>query len=297
MPSVLLANDRLRLALEPEIGASVTAFEACLSGAWAPVLRPTGRPLERSSNASCFTLAPYSNRIRDGVFVFEGRRHPLRHPEKHAIHGDVRDRAWRVLSASGEEARFELDARALPDFNFPVPIVARVTHALEGMAWTLSLRLENAGSEPMPMGMGFHPYFERALGGRAENVELALRVGGMYPGDGPLPSGPPVGVPPACDFSRLRPLDVAIDRCFAGWDGRASLRWPVSDVVLHLEATPPFRHVIVFSPESRPWFALEPVSNANDGFNLLAAGQSDTGVVVLAPGEALEGSVRLVLEA
>jgi aldose 1-epimerase len=147
----------------------------------------------------------------------------------------------------------------------------------------------------MPAGCGFHPYFSRALT-PGENVALALRVRGVYPGDTPLPEGPPVTVPAAKDFTHLRPLEVALDHCFAGWDGRATLHWPESHTTLHVEAGPSFSHVILYSPPKQPFFALEPVTNANDGFNLLADGQTDTGVVVLDPGAALEAEVTLRVE-
>jgi len=45
-------------------------------------------------------------------------------------------------------------------------------------------------------------------------------------------------------------------------------------------------------PPGKPFFCVEPVSNRNDGINMLAKGHADTGVVVLAPGERLQGSVR-----
>ena len=63
-----------------------------------------------------------------------------------------------------------------------------------------------------------------------------------------------------------------------------------------MEASAQLRHVIVYSPEGEPFFAIEPVSHANDGFNLLAAGQPGTGVVVLAAGESLEASFSLCVE-
>ena len=40
-------------------------------------------------------------------------------------------------------------------------------------------------------------------------------------------------------------------------------------------------HVIVYSPEGENFFAVEPVTNANDGINLLAQGITNCGVVVL----------------
>lgn len=293
---IVLENELLRLAIDPGIGASVVGFELRRDGDLLPLLRPAPDPLGRSSNASSFTLAPYSNRIRDGVFCFEGRGHRLRHGEKHAIHGDVRDRPWRVVSKSATGVAVEIDSRDFADFNFPFPIVCRARFALEGPILAMSLRLENAGSERMPAGFGFHPYFERALVA-GENVRLGFRVTGVYPGETPLPTGPPIPVPGTMDFSKPRSLEVTLDQCFSGWDGRALLEWPVSGVRAHVEASSVFGHVILYSPAGEPFFALEPVTNANDGLNLLASGQAGTGVVVLAAGEALEGEVRIRIEA
>lgn len=295
MTSLVLENEGLRFALDPAIGGSVLAFETRLRGAWTPLLRPAQQPLSRSSNASSFPLAPYSNRLRDGVFRFQGTRYALRHPEKHAIHGDVRDRPWRVERQSSREVTLSLRSTDFADFNFPFPLACRARFVLEAAALTLALRVENAGTERMPAGCGFHPYFERALTA-GENVELEFRTGGVYPGDTPLPTGPPVPVPPAEDFSRRRSLDVSLDRCFVGWDGRAAIHWPRSGVTLRVEASPSFSHVILYSPPGEPFFALEPVSNANDGFNLLAAGQTETGVVILDPGQALEAEVTFRVE-
>ena len=295
MSVVGLESDRLRLAVDPEIGGSVVGFEARIGGAWLPILRPSLQPLARSSGASSFTLAPYSNRVRDGVFRFEGRTFRLRHPEKHAIHGDVRDRPWRILRRSADELALEIRSEDFADFNFPFALRCEARFALAGDTLAMSLRVVNTGPSRMPAGCGFHPYFRRAL--RAgENVEIGLRAAGVYPGATPLPDGPPVPIPATQDFSAPRPLDVALDHCFSGWDGRALLRWPESGVALRVEASPSCSHVIVYSPPGEPFFAVEPVTNANDGFNLLAAGQRETGVAVLDPGEGLDAAVALRVE-
>jgi galactose mutarotase-like enzyme len=44
-------------------------------------------------------------------------------------------------------------------------------------------------------------------------------------------------------------------------------------------------------PPGKTFFCVEPTSQANDGMNLLAKGRTETGVVVLAPGERLAGTV------
>jgi aldose 1-epimerase len=149
----------------------------------------------------------------------------------------------------------------------------------------------------MPAGFGFHPYFLRALASRDESVELEAHCRGAYPGDTPLPCGPPVPISVDDDYTHLRRLGFGTDRCFAGWDGRALLHWPASRLRLRIEADAPLRHLVLYTPPGERWFALEPVSHATDGFNLLAQGQEGTGIFVLAPGESASGGMRMALGA
>jgi aldose 1-epimerase len=189
-----------------------------------------------------------------------------------------------------------LDLAGAADRNFPFPFRAETWSRLDGATFEHGLAVVNAGTERMPAGLGFHPYWMRALGGADEDAEVTFATRGVYPGVAPvpmLPTGPPVPLAPEQDFSAPRRLDVVLDHCFAGWDGRARVRWPRSGVTAELAASPALRHLVVYSPAGKPFFALEPVSHANDGFNLAADGVPGTGVVVLAPGERLEGSFRV----
>jgi aldose 1-epimerase len=294
-----VVNDRVRLRVAPEVGASIVDLSLERGGSFTPLLRRANEPLSRSSDASCFLLVPYSNRLRDGRFRFEGRSYDLHHPKKDAIHGDVRDRPWQVTHCCDHGCTLAFDSRAFSDIHFPFPFTAEASYRVERGVFTGELRIVNAGADHMPAGLGFHPYFNRLLGDAKEEVLLELTVGGVYPGSPELPAlpiGPPVRLQPEHDFSKLRPLDVALDHCFSGWDGRAELRWPESRVRIVMEASAQLRHVILFSPKGEPFFAVEPVSHANDGFNLFASGQPGTGVVVLAAGESLEGSFSLAIE-
>ena len=50
---------------------------------------------------------------------------------------------------------------------------------------------------------------------------------------------------------------------------------------------------MVYLPVDVPYFAVEPVTNANDGFNLEAAGKQGTGVFLVQPGETRSSSFTL----
>jgi aldose 1-epimerase len=291
-----LNNGNLRLRLDPEIGRSIVDFSAKLGDRWIPIMRRGKEPLTKSSNASGFVLIPYSNRLRDGRFSFDGKSYQLRNAEKHAIHGDVRDRPLRVLEGSEDRVVLEFRSDEVSDLNFPFPFSAKMIYALEGFELSCRIELVNVGTESMPAGCGFHPYFNRRLPGSTGEVELQIKVSGVYPGETPLPEGPAITIAPQQDFSTQRPLDVVLDHCFAGWDRQAVIEWPGSGLKAHIQAEQGMEHVILFSPEGQEVFALEPVTNANDGFNLLAQGDKNCGVVVLKPGEALKTGLTILIE-
>ena len=65
-----------------------------------------------------------------------------------------------------------------------------------------------------------------------------------------------------------------------------------------MDSSPESSHLVVFTPHERgaalPWFCVEPVTMANDAFNLATAHPDrDFGVRVLAPGETLTARTTL----
>ncbi len=297
MPLTTLENGRLKVEILPEVGASVVNCAARLGKAWVPIMRPTPREALAegdSSRMASYLLVPFSNRLRDARFRFKGRTYQLRPnmPEGHVIHGDVRQRPWVVKEARSDALTLAFDSQDFADMNFPFPFSATVRYELAGEAFDSTLTLTNAGVEPMPAGFGFHPYFNRALAVPGEAVELEAKVRGVYPDLIPSAAAGPLA--PDQDFPVSRPLgDAVFDHCFAGWDGRATIRWPRSGVLARLECPPPLTHLILYTPPGRPFFALEPVTHANNGFNLFAAGYPGTGVQVLEPGQAMDARFRL----
>ena len=301
MALVTLENEYLRLELAPEHGASVVNLAAALAGAWTPILRPTP-PAEAAaghvSGMASFTLAPFSNRLPAGRLRFAGREYQLRlnTPDGHTQHGDVRRRPWRTTAQAAARAAFTLDTRDFADFNYPFPFTAEIGYELAGPRCTTRFTLANVGAEPMPAGFGFHPYFPRTLTAPAENVELEAAAAGVYADL--IPTTPAGAVPPALDFARRRPLaETPLNHCYAGWDGRAVIHWPRAGVTLRLEAEAPLRHLVLFAPAGQAFFAVEPVTNATNGFNLHAAGLPGSGTLVLAPGQAAAAAFHMTLSA
>lgn len=300
MPLQTIQNDIWKLEVIPETGASISGLYIQIKGNWHPILRETpadaveaGNP----SNFSSFTLAPFSNRIGDATFDFQGETYDLRATtdDGNTQHGDVRGRPWRQVHADAFALEYMLTTKAFEDFNFPFPFIITVTYRLERESFETILRLKNVGESAMPAGFGVHPYFNRSLAG-SEELELAFNAAARYElDDASLPTGNILRPEGEFGFSKSRALgEQKINDLYRGWSEPVTLTWP-EVARLELYADPIFEHLIVFTHADGS-LAVEPVTNANDGFNLFAQGESGSGVKVLEPGESLSGSIKFELE-
>ncbi len=298
-----LENNDLKLVISPDLGASPVAFQMRLNDAWHDIMRRTSqRDLERGSSAafSSYTLAPYSNRVRDNVFRFLGREYRLRPNwiDGQTIHGDVRDRPFQITRPDAQTLQCHYDSRPVPDKNFPFDYTLTTTYTLEHQTLETRFELTNVSNEPMPAGFGIHPYFVRHLNGSTQDPILEFHAHSVYDVDERvMPSAAARAITPNLDFSSPKSAYLLpIDRVYNGWDGRSSLTWPGSGVQMLIEADPVFGHFVVFNGDPDGTLALEPVTNATDGFNLMDRGVADTGVVILEPDETLVGRIWIKLE-
>ncbi|WP_407568814.1 aldose 1-epimerase [Deinococcus altitudinis] len=289
-----ISNDHLTLNVLPDLGASVLNLAAA-SGR--PVLRHVEiGNVKTSSQCASFALLPYSNRIRDARFTFEGRSVQLT-PNSGSLaqHGDVRNRPWQVERVSDSHLACTFDSRSFADVNWPWAFTARLEYILHGPHLDTSVTLTNQGSAPMPAGMGLHPYFSRIADGT--DPALSFQAGGVYlTDDSFIPTEGPHSVAPELDFSAARTVGGAqFNHVYSSWDGVARLAWADSGRALVMTADSVWSHLVLFTAPDGS-LALEPVTHATDAFNLAAAGIHGTDMRVLAAGQSMGGAVRLTLE-
>ncbi|MBI4605440.1 MAG: hypothetical protein HY721_26035 [Planctomycetes bacterium] len=292
-----LKNDRLELTLLPELGCHWTRLRASAKGAWLDLLVPATDHealLRRPTGSGSYVLAPWSNRIAGAAFELEGRRHVLRpsFPDGTAIHGDVRARAWKVILATAEAFEAALDSRELSDFNYPFALRFRHRLDLEGERLRVELSIENADRERAPVGFGFHPFLKRRLTAADADAILVVPASKVYPAEGCIPTGPAEPVSGRTDLRHVRFLGApGLDHCFTGLESEEIRAiYPGTRLEVRFRLDPAFTHVVVYAPNDadgrpRDFVAVEPVTNANDGFNAFARGWPGTGVKVLEPGE------------
>jgi aldose 1-epimerase len=295
MPAITLESENLRVSIQPDRGTSILACYARQDDSWLPVM-PDTRAAD-SRMAASFLMVPYSNRIENGAFSFQGKSYQLAHGEQHAIHGDVHSRPWTVEKATRQRLCCTFRSADHEAVNWPWPFESRAEYVLDGATFSSRLALRNRGQSAMPAGFGWHPFFSRSLTRQGEPVRLSMRVACAYPdaNGNRIPSGPAQPLLPEQDFSTERTLDpdYFLDTCFQGYNGNGYIRWPESKVKLSFACSPQCTHLVIFNPPQSPIFAVEPVTNANNGVNLQAKGWPNSGIVALAPGECLEAQFDL----
>lgn len=298
VPVHQLQNKHWQIGILPKVGASIAYGRVRYGGVWIDVMRPTSETdYDNPSLSSSFVMIPWSNRIREGKIHFHGTTHQLSNlkPDGTAMHGDVRDREFKVIYADEITIRMQLKSTDFNDINFPYKFVTEVEYRLFENDFFMSIRLKNIDHQEYPAGFGFHPYFVRGEGSNSAQVQVPCDM--YYELQHALPiTGIPQPVPDELDFRQLRPLsDIPVDDVFTSRKGSAPAKivYPDWNLRLDMNADDIYKHFILFSPKDKPFFALEPITNTNDGFNLYDRGVADTGVFLLKPGQERQGTVRL----
>lgn len=243
--------------------------------------------------AANFHMIPYSNRIRDGRFEFQGEIVQLENAGAHAIHGALRKLPWTITANEPQRTVYEFDTRITEKVNWPWPLHARIEQRVDGDALSSQISITNLGESNMPAGTGWHPYFVRDIENSAPS--LTLPVSAVFPdanGDC-LPDGPSIDLPVSLDFRKIKELspDQRIDACLANLEGNCHIHWRNAGIELIMTPDKACRFLVLYNPD-QPYFAVEPVTNANDAFNLDALA-IDAGTSVLAPGETLSVSMQI----
>ena len=241
--------------------------------------------------AAAFPLVPFSNRIRDGRFRFDGRDVVLplnRTPERHAIHGQGWQATWTPREVSTASALLEF--HHAPD-AWPWAYRASQRFTLSPTGLTIELALHNDSDTPMPAGLGWHPYFLRT-----PRTTLTAAVERIWRTDAEMLPTDLVPSPVTARLSAGVPIDsVSLDNGFTGWSRRAVIEWPERGVRLVMTAERPLDFLTVFIPPSLPFFCVEPVTHATDALNLTGPA-AEVGRRSLEPGATLRASLTLTPE-
>jgi aldose 1-epimerase len=285
--AVTLLAGKLRVVLSPSVGGSISAVEWSDGGSRRPILRKCNSSSQNVLNAASFPLVPYVNRIRGGRFTFRTREvniAPNMAGDISPLHGQGWLHPWRVEQATQDRAILSFRHSA---GEWPWDYEALQEFALDERGLSATLACRNVDDEPMPCGLGQHPYF---LCG--PNTRIDTRVSHAWTIDEHVLPVEKVPAEGRYDLSDRLVCGQDLDNGFGGWAGEAAMTDPAWPYDLRL-ASPQARFFQVYSPPEGGIFVAEPVTQANGALNVPENQWAELGLGVLAAGEAMSLDMRL----
>lgn len=282
---VTLEAEPMSVGLVPRIGGSISHFR--FDGT--DVMRPLSAADLAAGNVlgvAAFPMLPYANRIAGNAFEFRGqtfRFEANNPPEKYNVHGTGWKRPWAVEAQSATEALLTLVVDEAP-YGYR----ASQQFVLEPERLTVEMSISNTGPIAMPFGIGLHPWFNRdsdvtvQFAARKFYLELPEHV-----------AGDAISLPPELDYASPGPLPRGWrNNDYGGWAGVATVTFPGRGLALTMRAEPIFGHLMIYADPRRPFFCIEPQTNASGAFNRPDAfSDPEQGVIVLEPGESAGGTM------
>lgn len=179
----------------------------------------------------CYPMVPFAGRVRDATLYFAGEHYSLRqNMAPHAIHGTVFDRSWEVISSTSSTTVLETELGPEWPFN------GIVQHRIEVTDKAIALQLTVSAREPMPVQVGWHPWFVKP-------DSSSLRFAAMLPRDSagisteqraPQPSGPVDD----CFIDPEKPLTITIGNVHVQLTSDCS-HWVLYDMPAHATCIEP----------------------------------------------------------
>jgi aldose 1-epimerase len=234
-------------------------------------------------------LAPWANRIDGDVFYANGRAYRFnsdlnnlrRDPHQQPIHGLLLfSPLWEVVSlkADGDAAsavsRLEFAHHADLMAQFPFAHVIEMEYVLRGGVLEVKTRLHNTGAQPMPVVIGYHPYFQLHDAPRDSWTAHLAAESNWVLNDKLTPTGetkPIDEVVPGAAAVKLG--GVTLDHVFGSLrrddQGRAHFSVQGNREKIEVIYGPKFNTAVVYAPKGRGDFiCFEPMTGITNAFNL-----------------------------
>lgn len=225
-----------------------------------PVLREA---LDYSSDnplqSACFPLVPFSNRIRNGAFIFNGKKYQLRpnwDGDQPVIHGETWQKKWQVTEKTDHQLIMQFEGQDWWPWHYR----AIQSFSLSKQGVDIKLEIENLSDNEMPAGLGFHPYFPKY-----PDTILQFHADAIWP---PMDDSPlKVSGEPHLSFNHSRNInDYDLDHCFENLSSDIIIQQPslglniIMQCISDSSASAKSHHAIVFNP-TEDYFCVEPVSH------------------------------------
>ncbi|MEN6537905.1 MAG: aldose 1-epimerase [Bryobacteraceae bacterium] len=277
----------IEVSIVPSIGNN--AYQMVANGKdffWSP-FKSLADFKAKPANCGNPFLAPWANRLDQDAFFANGKKFSLnpelgnlpRDPNGRPIHGLLRFAPWEVVSmkadASGAEVTSRFEFWRYPELmaQFPFAHTLEMTYRLKDGALEVETAIKNHSTEPMPVAIGYHPYFRLHDTPRdAWKVHLAAREHLML-SEQLIPTGErkPNPFPDPVSLSQ-----TSLDDVFTGLvrdaSGRATFFVEGGKEKLSVVYGPKYSVAVVYAPSGRDFICFEPMAAITNAFNLAHSG-------------------------
>lgn len=294
---MILSAHGFTARLKPEYGGLIASLGwRGPGGDIVPLLHsPAGAVPSRAApnRFGLWPLVPFANRAFGAMLRHGSKGWPLPvndPPTGSCIHGFGWQSEWQVAELAEDHALMihAMDADAGP-YRYDSALRIDIAPG----AFSITLSVTNRADEPLPFGLGLHPWFPRnaasTLKARAEGA-LVLGEGYRPRGHGPVP--PHTATRVDLTGGTPLPVDREIALSLTKWDGRAQLTLPGLSAPLLIEASHTLRAPLLWAPPGSDFICFEPQSHAI-GAPSEPLVQAITPMAMLEPGETLSGWMRL----
>lgn len=239
-------------------------------------------------------LVPFPNRVNKGKYTFNGIEYQLPinfKSEGNAIHGLVAEVEFNKIKVDQENGVLECTYTCLEGFEgYPFAFDLNLIFRIGAAGITLLMSIENKGKEPMPAGLGYHPYF--TLGKKVNCLNLQLPKAEILAHRNLIPTGEKKSFDALNNSPELG--DLILDDCLelVGEDGENHYTTLLVDseaqtglVISQMGGS----FLQIYTPTHRDFIAIEPMTCAPDAFN------NGIGLAVINPGQFLELAIDIRL--
>lgn len=239
----------------------------------------------RASLAGVPFLAPWANRLDQDAFYANGKKYFLnpglgnfrRDGGGLPIHGLLAfSPYWKTVAQKPDQTTSRLEFWRYPELmaQFPFAHSIEMTYALGEGALEVRTRVENHAVEPMPLAIGFHPYFRLTDSPRdAWKVHLGARDHvELTPGLVPTGRRTAVTLPDPAPLAGTV-LDDVFTNLVRDAHGRAEVRLEGPRQKLTVVFGPKYAVAVVYAPAGREFVCIEPMTAVTNAFQLAHDGR------------------------
>ena len=215
-------------------------------------------------------MGPWANRLDEQAFYANGRRYALDMDLGNIrggaipIHGFLTTNdQWKVVEVKADAASARVTSRL--DFyrnpmwmkQFPFAHTIQMTYTLQDGVLQVATRIENLSTEPMPVSIGYHPYFQLTDSTREQwTISVAAKTNWLL-ATTKVPTGETQPIETFLRDPKAAPLkDYDIDHVFSDLvrdaSGQAVMSVKGKAQQIDVAVGPNYRAIVVYAPKPAP---------------------------------------------